>query len=78
MTDQETKLESIKYHCSACRTDLNEVDIMKIPIDFRKTANGKVEAVLTRYSAFCKKCQHFLFISDPVVQEELKKIAERE
>lgn len=73
MTDQ-----GIKFHCSSCRVDLTDTSITKIPIDFKKNVNGKVEAVLTRYSAFCSKCQHFLFISDPAVQEELKRIAEKE
>lgn len=58
-------------YCSTCQARKSDSELMKTPIDYIVNTDGSSVPVPERYSLFCGKCQQFLGIYDPQVQNEL-------
>lgn len=65
------------YHCNNCRIDLSPEMVTKMALDFKRNDDGSVSPMIARHSIFCKACNHFIRIVDPVVSRELKKIEDK-
>ena len=65
------------YHCVNCRADKTVDEVNKEPLDFERNEDGSLSTKPGRYSVFCKQCQYFMRIIDPVATAELAKIANR-
>ena len=59
------------YRCKNCQRDLLEEDIQKHPLDFMKKNDGTLELSMQRFSAFCKHCNGFIKIVDPLAHQQL-------